>query len=458
MVSAPSADAVPQSQQPAKNIWHAAITAASLGEVEPIILYLSSGGDAQRLLTVEDVEAVADVVDLRSNQTLVDVALKRENSQVVNALLSWGTDQSRDAQESASQDLSNEYLLRRTVSRAAEGAEPGISDLVREEMRSSLRLRADRLPYIDGTHRNTFFMSKELETLPADKLWSALGELLEVNETQLQINDAISRWSTSLLRRKGCCVLYSLYTSADLNCLLHAVSLAMTGVRDSLKVDGVSNRGLLRDATYRALRDNASVGELLRAPNSELRRLTELAMKDKTSLEAAHVFALANIVRRPIVVYAPLEAEPGRELEGAMTERMSGVYLPLAWDPGNTCKDPLCLGYTRGHFSALVGSEAAAIAWAEACGGGAARVPLLLIDEQGQRLPVAFSPSHLDEEGVDGLLQQYLHTSYVEWMDREKGESKVDMAAEQHVPPLEGVAGLFRKVATPDVMLKDKIR
>lgn len=35
----------------------------------------------------------------------------------------------------------------------------------------------------------------------------------------------------------------------------------------------------------------------------------------------------------------------------------SGVYLPLLWEPSFCIRSPLALGYTRGHFSALVPLE-----------------------------------------------------------------------------------------------------
>lgn len=35
----------------------------------------------------------------------------------------------------------------------------------------------------------------------------------------------------------------------------------------------------------------------------------------------------------------------------------TGVYLPLLWEPNFCIKSPLALGYTRGHFSALVPME-----------------------------------------------------------------------------------------------------
>lgn len=36
---------------------------------------------------------------------------------------------------------------------------------------------------------------------------------------------------------------------------------------------------------------------------------------------------------------------------------LSGVYLPLLWEPSFCIRSPLALGYTRGHFSALVPLE-----------------------------------------------------------------------------------------------------
>jgi len=35
----------------------------------------------------------------------------------------------------------------------------------------------------------------------------------------------------------------------------------------------------------------------------------------------------------------------------------AGVYLPLLWEPSFCWKWPITLGYTRGHFSALVAME-----------------------------------------------------------------------------------------------------
>ena len=36
---------------------------------------------------------------------------------------------------------------------------------------------------------------------------------------------------------------------------------------------------------------------------------------------------------------------------------ISGVYLPLLWEPSFCSRSPIALGYTRGHFCALVPPE-----------------------------------------------------------------------------------------------------
>lgn len=40
-----------------------------------------------------------------------------------------------------------------------------------------------------------------------------------------------------------------------------------------------------------------------------------------------------------------------------MCEFIKGVYLPLLWEKSFCWKSPIVLGYTRGHFSALVAME-----------------------------------------------------------------------------------------------------
>ncbi len=49
-----------------------------------------------------------------------------------------------------------------------------------------------------------------------------------------------------------------------------------------------------------------------------------------------------------------------------------GVYLPLLWDPSFCSRSPIALGYTRGHFCALVPPEAASDGVSGGAGAGGA--------------------------------------------------------------------------------------
>ena len=66
-----------------------------------------------------------------------------------------------------------------------------------------------------------------------------------------------------------------------------------------------------------------------------------------------HVSVLASVLRRPIVVYAPAGSE-SRVTERAFESRMSGVYLPLCWEPTECNQSPIAVAYTAGHFSAII--------------------------------------------------------------------------------------------------------
>ena len=72
-----------------------------------------------------------------------------------------------------------------------------------------------------------------------------------------------------------------------------------------------------------------------------------------------------------------------------------GVYLPVLWEQSFCWKNPLVLGYTRGHFSALVAMETDN---SNELGAGAnvdsidsVHVTYLpLVDYEGKLLPVHF--------------------------------------------------------------------
>ncbi len=74
------------------------------------------------------------------------------------------------------------------------------------------------------------------------------------------------------------------------------------------------------------------------------------------SLEEFHVFVLAHILRRPIIVVADTML---RDINGEPVQPVNfgGIYLPIELPHQVCCKFPLLLGYDSAHFSALVPAE-----------------------------------------------------------------------------------------------------
>ena len=142
--------------------------------------------------------------------------------------------------------------------------------------------------------------------------------------------------------------------------------------------------------------------------------IVSLADHRGQSLDQTHVFVLAHILRRPILVYGVkvIENFRGEKLgpvnyEGAVlavvdscSDRLyacvhtTGVYLPLLWDSSFCTSNPIALAYTRGHFSALVSVD-----YSEELEDGAVSCDdhvtfLPLVDSDGERLPVHFTSEH----------------------------------------------------------------
>ena len=71
------------------------------------------------------------------------------------------------------------------------------------------------------------------------------------------------------------------------------------------------------------------------------------------SLEEFHVFILAHVLRRPIVVIAEsmLKDSSGAALAPIP---FAGVYLPMECNPSKCHRSPLLLAYHASHFSPLV--------------------------------------------------------------------------------------------------------
>ncbi|XP_041098931.1 OTU domain-containing protein 7B isoform X2 [Polyodon spathula] len=188
----------------------------------------------------------------------------------------------------------------------------------------------------------------------------------------------------------SCQSLLPLATTGDGNCLLHAASLGMWGFHDrdlmlrkalhSLMDKGVEKEGLLRRWRWQETLQNKESGlvyteqewqkewnELIKLASSEPRihystngnngvGVEQAEEPVYESLEEFHVFVLAHVLRRPIVVVADtMLRDSGGEAFAPIP--FGGIYLPLEVPSAKCHRSPLVLAYDQAHFSALVSME-----------------------------------------------------------------------------------------------------
>jgi hypothetical protein len=210
--------------------------------------------------------------------------------------------------------------------------------------------------------------------------------------------------------------LYPLVTTGDGNCLLHAASLGTWGVHDRQLhlrnlLYNVLKNGSRRHAFWRRWRWSETKMNLqsglvlseeewakewndvlqMSAPTPRTSQVSESGADGVTksnsteqiyeSLETIHVFALAHILKRPVVVVSDtvLRNANGEELSPIP---FGGIYLPLECPPEQCHRSPLVLCYDSSHFSALVAMRSPSSPYLTA-------VPIM--DKNRNILPVHFA-------------------------------------------------------------------
>lgn len=236
----------------------------------------------------------------------------------------------------------------------------------------------------------------------------------------LERSDQLNWWSEDPYGR-----LLPLQTRGDGNCLLHATSLGMYGIHD--------RQLTLRSAVHELLPTLPSLRRRWQhemqvryhdfGANIELSKeqwerewedMLEMASPSPTttklssqvtyqSLEEFHVYVLANVLSRPIIVVANkyLYSQTGEALAPIY---FGGVYLPLERAPTLCHRQPLILAYDNSHFCALVAME-----------GGSPIIPLVTQTCETLRVHFAVDPGTSDTTSVDcdQLLLKYLDVTEV---------------------------------------------
>ncbi|KAL0276622.1 UNVERIFIED_CONTAM: hypothetical protein PYX00_004157 [Menopon gallinae] len=328
--------------------WLDACIGVVEGDPSPVEAYLSSGGNPARFLTANEIAILNRPSAFDAGHTLVHLAIRFHREDMLATLLSH-------IEGSGS-----------GVKRVPSYVAPDLAADIRRHINSTLRQRKGSFPCYFVTESATFALPAEVEDLSTPIQDQLFEELLDKEvQSQLESDPAVLNWSLEITVRLGS-RLYALWNRSAGDCLLDSAMQATWGVFD--------RENVLRRALAESLHQGghlfyprwkeyeSSQASLLHFTMDETQYeedwagLLSLANQPGASLDQLHVFALSHILRRPIIVYGVKYVKSFRG-ETLGFARFEGVYLPLLWEPSFCIRSPLALGYTRGHFSALVPLE-----------------------------------------------------------------------------------------------------
>jgi hypothetical protein len=218
--------------------------------------------------------------------------------------------------------------------------------------------------YVNESH--TFSLPNEIEDFSIRIQSILFDELLDREvQQELENESRAINWNVELCKRFNS-QLYPLWNRHSGDCLLDSVLQACYGVFDTDNtLRRVMAESLEQYSTF--FKPRWKQHEILMAQSlgykldddqleQDWTNIIALANQPGASLEQAHIFALCHILRRPIIVYSVKYVKSFRGENIGFTH-FEGVYLPLIWEPNFCFKNPIALGYTRGHFTALVPLE-----------------------------------------------------------------------------------------------------
>ncbi|KAL8613402.1 hypothetical protein ACOMHN_057122 [Nucella lapillus] len=269
-------------------------------------------------------------------------------------------------------------------------------------------------------------MSQRVRTKPTRKnrvlVFESENKPVRKNRV-LVFESRLNWWAPHGLSRR----LFPMATTGDGNCLLHAASLSMWGIHDRLLTLRNALHDTLTSATYKdnlyrrwrwqQTQVNLQSGlvfseeewrteweNILRLASPCPRSVPDSGVNANSccdspltsssssstdpvvyeSLEEFHVFVLAHVLQRPIIVVADTIL---RDANGDALAPIpfGGIYLPLERARAQCCSTPLLLTYDAAHFSALVPMEHDKSAYE-------ASVPLAIpvVDPELKLLPLHF--------------------------------------------------------------------
>ncbi|KAL1264897.1 hypothetical protein QQF64_005252, partial [Cirrhinus molitorella] len=318
------------------------------GDLSAVEAYKSSGGDIARQLTADEVRLLNRPSAFDSGFTLVHLAIRFQRQDMLAILL---TEVSQQAVKCIPAMVC-----------------PELTEQIRREISASLHQRKGDFNCYFLTDLVTFTLPADIEDLPPAVQEKLFDEILDRDvQKELEEESAVINWSMELGTRLDS-RLYALWNRTAGDCLLDSVLQATWGIYDKDSVLRKALHDSLHDCShwfYSRWKEWESWYSQSFGLHFSLREeqwqedwafILNLASQPGASLEQTHIFVLAHILRRPIIVYGVKYYKSFRGETLGYT-RFQGVYLPLLWEQSFCWKSPIALGYTRGHFSALVGME-----------------------------------------------------------------------------------------------------
>lgn len=318
------------------------------GDLAAVEAYKSSGGDIARQLSADEVRLLNRPSAFDVGYTLVHLAIRFQRQDMLAILL---TEVSQHAAKCIPAMVC-----------------PEVTEQIRREIAASLHQRKGDFACYFLTDLVTFTLPADIEDLPPTVQEKLFDEVLDRDvQKELEEESPIINWSLELGTRLDS-RLYALWNRTAGDCLLDSVLQATWGIYDKDSVLRKALHDSLHDCShwfYTRWKEWESWYSQSFGLHFSLREeqwqedwafILSLASQPGASLEQTHIFVLAHILRRPIIVYGVKYYKSFRGETLGYTH-FQGVYLPLLWEQSFCWKSPIALGYTRGHFSALVAME-----------------------------------------------------------------------------------------------------
>ncbi|KAK3595311.1 hypothetical protein CHS0354_004463 [Potamilus streckersoni] len=367
------------------HLWLQACEGVVDGDLHAVETYLTNGGDPGRALTKEEVLLMDRPSAFEVGYTLVHLALRFKTEDILAVL------------------LTGPEISAKGFKRLPSYSCPDLDTKIRREISMSIRQRKGEFQCSYMTDCVTFALPAEIEDLPRDVTVVLFEELLDGDVEKELTEEGIINWNIDLIERLGS-RLYALWNRTAGDCLLDSVLQATWGVLDVENMLRQTLSDTLKDTEmsfyprwkeYESMQANILNYSLDENQwQKDWSMLVNLAAQPGSSLDQLHIFALAHILRRPIIVYGVKVIKSFRG-ENIGYVRFEGVYLPFLWERSFCYKTPISLGYTRGHFSSLVPMEMVTDipvgAGANIDSNGEDQITYLpLVDHEGSFLPIHF--------------------------------------------------------------------